>query len=198
MHFVLRVIARLGVQVYAVRARPLTRNPVPHDLPPEIRVGMIDRETLYRASGDDELRLSREFVDAALARGDVACGAMHGDRLIAYLWRTSKIAPHENGLWVRVTPPYHYGYKGFTHPDYRGQHINPALAFASDTYFLEHGLTHMVGFVDLRNASSLATGKTKRLSIVGYAGYGKWFGRCFPYRTPAVTRIGFEFFNPSR
>jgi len=114
----LGIAARLGVQCYVVRTRPLTR----------------------------------EFVEKALARGDVACGAMHRDRLVSYMWRTSTIAPHENGLWVRTRPPYHYGYKGFTHPEYRGQHINTAVSFASDAYFLERGFTHMVGFVDLRNA----------------------------------------------
>ena len=30
---------------------------------------------------------------------------------------------------------------------------------------------------------------------IGYAGYVKWFGHVFPFRTKTVRNIGFEFFN---
>jgi len=193
MRSIFGIAARLGIQCYAVRIRPLTTIPPPHDLPPDMQVELLDRETLIRAARDEALELSNEFIERALARGDVACGAIHGGRLIAYLWRTSAVTPHRDGLWVRVTPPYHYGYKGFTHPQYRGQHINSAISFASDAYFLERGFTHLAGFVDPRNTASLATGARKGLAVVGYAGYAMWFGRCFPFRTRQVAKIGFEF-----
>jgi hypothetical protein len=95
-----------------------------------------------------------------------------------------------------VKNPYHYGYKGFTHPDYRGQRLNVAISFFSDAYFLARGYTYNVGLIDVCNMSSLATGKYKGNEAIGYAGYLKWFGRCLPYRTSRVKRTGFELFDP--
>ncbi len=193
-----RLLKLLGVRLYVVRSRALRRDPPAPQLPPDLRVGIIDAATLLRATEDPELRLPRDFVESALARGDVAFGAMHGGRLVAYMWRTFTDAPHENGLWVRSRLPYRYGYKAFTHPSYRGQHLNAAISFSSDGYFLERGYTHDVGFVDIWNRSSIATGKYKGNSVIGYAGYLIWFGRCLPFHTPGVKRTGFEFFVPAR
>ena len=187
----------LGIRIYAVRSHVLGRSPAPPELPAHLRVGIVDSATLLRAAEDPELGLSHDFVKFALARGDVAFGAMHGDRLVAYTWRTFTEAPHEHGLWVRVRPPYRYGYKAFTHPSYRGLHLNAAISLSSDAYFLERGYTHHVGFVDIWNRASLATGKYKGNSVIGFAGYLRWFGRYVPFRTPGVKRTGFEFFAPA-
>jgi len=191
-----RLQKRLGVHVCRVRIRTLVADPPRPDLPAGIDLRVLSRDDLLRAIEDDTLSLSRGFVEAALERGDVAFGALDGDQLVSYMWRTLTAAPHVDGLWVRVDRPYCYGYKGFTHPGYRGLHLNPAISLFSDAHFLALGYTHNIGFIDVHNLSSLATRKYKGNVAIGYAGYVKWFGRCFTYRTPSVRRTGFEFFHP--
>ena len=117
---------RLGVHVCRVRIRPLVADRPAARLPPGMRVDRLARETLLSACADPEISLSREFVETALERGDVAFGVLDGDRLVSYMWRTHTAAPHTDGLWVRANRPYVYGYKGFTHRDYRGRWSFPS------------------------------------------------------------------------
>jgi hypothetical protein len=161
-----------------------------------IAVRLARPEELLRAAGDPALDMSPDFVRSALARGDFAIGAFEGDRLVGYAWRTFAAAPDVDGLWVRVEPPCHYLYKGFTLPSHRGRHIQVAIPLFSDRFFLEQGYTSEVGIVDIANFASINNGKRLGRRKIGYAGYVKWFGRCFPFRTPGVRKIGFEFFQP--
>jgi hypothetical protein len=128
----------------------------------------------------------------------MAFGAFEGDRLIGYSWRTFTAAPDMDGLWVRVDRPYFCGYKAFTLCSHRGRRIHASVALFSDGYLLERGYAAEVGFVDTTNLASLAVAKFLGRQRIGYAGYLKWFGRCIPFRTPAVKKIGAELFEPHR
>ena len=151
---------------------------------------------LLDAANDPALDMESGFVRAALARGDVAFGAVDGDQLIAYVWRPFGAAPDADGLWVKVDPPYHYAYKAFTLPAYRGKRIHIALSYLSDDYFLERGYTAEVGFSEISNFPGIAAADFVGRKRVGFAGYVKWFGRAVPFRTPGVKRVGFELFEP--
>ncbi len=191
----IRVVRRLEkhLQLYTIWTRPLTVNPPNPNLPSGVSFRILDRATLLAATEDPELDLSRAWVESALAHGGVAFGAFDGAILAAYLWRTVGMAPHLDGLWVKVDRPYRYSYKAFTRPKYRGRQINAAVSFFSDTYFLERGYTTDIQFVDLSNVPSLKTKKYKGNRSIGFAGYVKWSGRYFTFRTPAVRRTGFAF-----
>ena len=76
---------RLGVHVCRVRIRPLIADRPAAQLPPQIRIDRLDRETLLEACEDPEMSLSREFVETALERGDVSFGVFDGDRLVSYM-----------------------------------------------------------------------------------------------------------------
>ncbi len=198
MRLMARLQTHLGIHVCRVRTRRFRSDRPDMNLPRDISLAIIDRDTLLRASEDPVLSMTREFVEAALERGDVAFGAFKGDRVVAYMWRTYTAAPHVDGLWVRVNKPYCYGYKQFTHPDYRGQRLSTAVSQASEPYFRARGSNYSIGFIDIHNRSSLASDKGKGMVAIGHAGYLNWFGRCFTYRTPRVKRTGFEFFDPTR
>ena len=193
-----RVIGRLGkhlgIHIYSIWTRPLVTNPPDTKLPPGISLRILDREMLLAAFEDSELGLSCEFVESALARGDVAVGALDGTTLVAYDWSTVSAAPDHDGLWTKINRPYRYGYNTFTHPKYSGKHLSTAISFFSDTYFLERGYTERIGYVDISNLPSLAARKHRGEERIGFAGYVKWFGCYFMFRTPAVKRTGFELF----
>ena len=186
-----------GIHIYRVNLRPLVpRSAAPVQLPAGISLSIVPPPKLLDAANDPELDMESGFVRGALARGDVAFGAVDGDHLIAYVWRPFGAAPDADGLWVKVDPPYHYAYKAFTLPAYRGKRIHIALSHLSDDYFLERGYTAEVGFSEISNFPGIAAADFLGRKRVGFAGYVQWFGRAIPFRTAGVKRIGFELFEP--
>lgn len=184
-----------GIHICRVGVRPLVRDAPAPVLPGGIHFRILRPEELLEATTDPELRMDRDFVRAALARGDMAFGAFEGDRLVGYSWRSFTAAPHFDGLWAGIARPYFCGYKAFTRPSHRGRRIHVAVALYSDAFLLERGYTAEVGLVDIANFASLRTASVLGRRKIGYAGYVKLFGRCIPFRTSAVRKIGLELFE---
>jgi hypothetical protein len=189
---------KLGIFVNAVRTSRLDPDPDYPMARPDIEMRVATHEELITACLDPKLHLSEEFVDAAKRRGDICYGAFHANRIVSYTWRAFGAAPHGEMLCVRAQHPYSYSYKSYTRPDYRGNRITPSLILRSDVDMLDRGFTNRVGFVEVTNYESLAMGKRIGAKVVGYAGYLRWFGRYFPFRTPGVRKTGFEFFEPDQ
>jgi len=185
-----------GLRFYGVNLRPLDRRPLAPALPPGIRVCLVPAETLLRAAEDPELDLDRGFVREALARGDLCFGALEGERLLSYAWRSLGAAPARDGMWVRVAPSCHYAYKAFTRIDRRGRHLHIAVSLVSDEHFRALGNAAEVGFNEITNYAIGAAADYLGRRRIGYAGYLIWRGRRIPFRTRALEKIGFEFFEP--
>lgn len=184
-----------GIHICRVGVRPLARDTPRPILPSGIHLRIVRPEELLDAADDPDLHMDRDFVRAALARGDMAFGAFEGDRLVGYSWRSFTAAPHFESLWAGVGRPYFCGYKAFTRPSHRGQRIHVAVALFSDTFLLDRGYAAEVGLVDVANYASLRTADVLGRRKIGYAGYVKLFGRCIPFRTAAVRKIGLELFE---
>jgi hypothetical protein len=187
---------RAGIHFYGVNLRPLDARPPAPALPHAVRVCRVSASTALRAAEDPELDLERAFVREALARGDLCFGALVGERLVSYAWRSLGAAPARDGMWVRVAPPFHYAYKAFTLPAWRGRRLHVAVSLASDEHFRAHGVGAEVGYNELTNYAIGAAADYMGRRRIGYAGYLKWFGRRIPFRTRALEKIGFEFFEP--
>lgn len=164
---------------------------------PEIKFRQIESNALLNLTDDSKLDLDREFVQAALERGDLAFGAFDKSLLVAYIWRSTTSAPHTDKLWVRVERPYCYAYKSFSRTSYRGNHIVPALIQYSDRKMLNLKYTHRIGFIAVTNFASLAMGDHMGTRTIGYIGYLEWFGKHIPFRTRSVAEIGAKFFEPA-
>jgi hypothetical protein len=186
-----------GVHFYRVNLRPLGARPPAPRLPSGIRVCRVPAATLLPAAQDSELDLDGAFVREALARGDLCFGALVGERLVSYAWRSLGDAPARDGMWVRIAPPCHYAYKAFTLPAWRGRRLHIAVSLASDEHFRARGDgAQEVGFNEITNYAIGAAADYMGRRRIGYAGYLKWFGRRIPFRTRALGKIGFEFFQP--
>lgn len=196
----LRVMSMLyrhaGLHVYRINVRPLVRDPPHSRFPAGITVRMLQAEELLKAAEDPELDLPSDFVRGALARGDIAFGAIMSDRLIGYTWRTFTSAPYFDGLWAKVDRPYQYTYKSFTLPAYRGRHIHVGITLFADQHLLERGYTAEVGFIDVVNFTSIGVAKYLGREKIGYAGYVKLFGHRILFRTPAASKVGAGLFEP--
>ncbi len=180
------VLCRIHVRSTAVAApdeQMLSRYPV----------RQASRDELLRAAEDMPQQLSIAFIDAALARGDFCVAAFDGDRMIAFGWVAFARAPNVPGLAVVVAPPYRYGYKIFTHPDYRGQRIINAVQRVRDRLSLAQGRTMGVAFVESHNFAYIRAERRIGSELVGFAGYLHLFGRYWPFRSPGVLRHNFRF-----
>ena len=189
----------LGLEVFVLRTRaiPERGNSNQCELP-GVTFRQANDEELLKSAIDTALQLDDEFVRAAMDRGDLAYGAFREAELIAYVWRSTDSAPHYDDSWIRVARPYSYSYNSFARPDFRGQHLVPALILYADHEMMTKGYTHRVGIIDVTNFPSLSMGKHLDGHTIGHVGFLKWFGGYRFFRSGPAVDVGFQFFQPSR
>ena len=162
--------------------------------PPEgFEARFVDKRELLESCEDPALGLSAQFVESAFARGDVCTGMFHNGRLVAYMWRSTSLAPHTNSIYVETRKPFRYGYKAFTLKEYRGRHIPEYLAPVSSQYYIERGYPYSIGFVETHNFPSRRSELRRGSYATGYAGYISFFKRRITFRTKGVCKTGFRF-----
>lgn len=169
--------------------------PVP-ELPEGMSARIASEDELMAAAARPEMGFDPQQIRAALDRGDLCGAVFDGERMVSYVWRSFSTAPHLPHLWVAVEKPYRYGYKGFTHPDYRGRRLLDAATRVTERVCLERGFTHGVGFIETHNYASVVSDLRRGNRCVGWAGYLTVFGRTWPFRTPGVRASSFRFYRP--
>jgi hypothetical protein len=165
--------------------------------PTGISVRLADRAELLRAAQDPVMELDPVRIEAALRRGDICVGAFDQavipEWLVSYTWRSFTTAPHVDGLWVTFERPHRYGYKGFTHPDYRGRHLPDLVAYETDALCVKRGFRYGLAIIETHNFASIASNQRRDGRIVGWSGYFKVLGRVFPFRSHGARRHSFRF-----
>jgi len=137
------------------------------------------------AAHNPDLGLTQSFVKNAFSRGDICTGALLGETLVAYSWKTFSHAPLTKGLWIRIDQqPQFYGYKAFVLPEYRGRRLSTSVARANDTDLVRAGAQWGVSYIALSNLESRAVNlKTDSRVFRGYAGYWKIGSHYLCFRT---------------
>ena len=163
--------------------QPYQRTP---DFPPDIDIRLATRAELLAASAQLPEQMPAGFVKAALKRGDICAAAFADNSIISLQWASFSIAPDDDRVWVSVEPPYRYGYKGYTSPDYRGRRIAPEVMRYCDAQCLARGFTHTLVYVGPGNYASRANLARLGNRDIGYAGYVHCFGRYLTFRSPGT------------
>ena len=180
----------------AVERRPLVTNPQLPVLAPGRSVRDATRQELESLVDDPVYETTKSFIRDAIGCGAHCVAVFQGDKIIAYSWRAYSTAPHVEGLWVEVSPKHRYGFKAFTHPDYRRQQLHHTISLKSDADSIRRGCTHSIGFIETHNYPSLLSNAKRGNKRVGYAGYVRVHGRFFTFRTRGAKQHGFRFFIP--
>jgi hypothetical protein len=162
-------------------------------LPDGLTMRQATHEDLLAAIEESPTHFNRTFIDECTARGDFCVGAFDGRHMVSWAWVAAEAAPHIEGLCVKVEPPYSYGYKWFTKPEYRGKDIIARITQLRDKLSADAGCTHNVGFIETHNYASLTSSSRLGGRCVGHAGYLSLFGRFYPFRTPGVVKHKFRF-----
>jgi GNAT superfamily N-acetyltransferase len=180
---------------FLCRVNALEIEAYPEVAPPggQLTIRLATREDLLAAAEEYPDQLSASFVEEAMSRGDYCVAAFDQAQMVAWAWASFDLAPHGDGLWVKVEPPYSYGYKWYTKPEYRGRGIILQLTVLRDKIGREAGRTHNIGFVETHNYASWRSTRRLGSHMVGYAGYFKLFGKPYPFRTPGVVKHSFRF-----
>lgn len=151
-------------------------------------VRLANREDLLRAAEDPGFGLVPEDFDAALVRGDICAAAFDGERMVSYVWRSFSTARYGDDVWVEITKPYRYGYKGYTDPAYRGRQLQNTVALFTDALCAARGYTHSVSLIETHNFASIRSEMKRRSQYAGCVGYLKFGRRTFPFRSMGAKR----------
>ncbi len=140
------------------------------------RYTFLDRDRLSEFSANKEYELSPTFLDGAFERGDECYAILDGNVLASYGWYSSRPTgvsfdsseDGNEGLLLHFSSEYIYMFKGYTHPDYRGQRLHAIGMTRALESYLDRGHKGLVSFVESDNYASL-----KSCYRMGYKDFGK-------------------------
>jgi RimJ/RimL family protein N-acetyltransferase len=115
--------------------------------------------------------LDERHVTRAERGHDLCFAALSGDRLAGFGWYAlgSIEGEHCDGVNLSFPDDVSYMYKGFTHPDFRGQRLHGyAMRLALEALAAERGIEHLVSTVSWTNWPSL-----KSCDRLGYERLGR-------------------------
>lgn len=104
-----------------------------------------------------EYELDERYIRRVAGGHDLCFAALYQDRLAAYGWYAlgSVEAEHCDNVALSFPADTTYMYKGFTHPDYRGQRLHGfAIRLAFEALAAERRIVRMVSTVDWLNVAS--------------------------------------------
>ncbi len=112
--------------------------------------------------------LTEEFLAYAEKKGDECFAILDGDRLAAYGWYSWKPTRLSKELTLLFSDEWVYMYRGFTHPDYRGQRLHAIGMAKALEHYANKGYRGLISYVELNNYRSL-----RSVYRMGYRNFGK-------------------------
>jgi ribosomal protein S18 acetylase RimI-like enzyme len=128
----------------------------------------LDPETLLALSENPEYEIEKEFLDEAVVKGDSCFAILDGHRLASYGWYSTKPTKVNEDLELQFDERYVYMYKGFTHPNYRGQRLHAVGMTMALDHYRTQGYRGLVSWVEANNLSSL-----RSCYRMGYRDFGE-------------------------
>ena len=143
--------------------------------------------------------LDDQFV-ARAADGRNSCfAALDGDRIAAYGWyaRDWIEGEHCDGFGLKMPPEVVYMYKGFTHPDYRGQRLHGAVMGLALKAFTESDVRALISTVEWTNDASLKSCARLGYRRIGVLARARFLGVPWWKTSSKVRERGVEIVTPS-
>lgn len=151
------------------------------------KMSFLTPEQVRRFAENPANGLPADFADRAERGLDLCYGAIHGDRLASYGWYAlHSVEPeHCAGTALGLPRDMAYLYRGFTHPDFRGQRLYGAcMGWALKALQERFGVNRLLAFVYWNNGPSLSS-----CVRLGYERLGLLMvGRDGPVRVPSEAR----------
>lgn len=136
--------------------------------PEPYRPMFLDEKLLRELGRDPSNGLPGSFLDEALSQGDECYGFLAGETLAAYGWYSRRPTPIDPpDLVLDPGDRYVYMYKGFTHPDHRGQRLHAIGMTLALQQYLRRGFKGLVSYVESNNFASLNSVRRMGYEIFG-------------------------------
>jgi hypothetical protein len=151
-----RVLRRCGLQTYVVLVlQPETANPGALENPHGYHGEFLSEAQILTIGRDRPELFSADFAARAVAKGDRCYGIFAADQLISFSWYSQRPTAFDEIFVVEFDLAYVYMYKGYTLPNYRGQHLHALGKARALREFAAQGLKGLVSFAEANNHSSL-------------------------------------------
>jgi len=141
--------------------------------------------------------MSPQFVAFCFAHNHEIWGLFIEGRLVNYVVRGRIFAPGEDGLVIRIDERFDYDYKAFTVPDARGRGYAKMRAQIMRDAYAGATISPIIGYISVYNYPSLRSNDKENMSVLGYAGYWRVFGRYRFFGSKRVQEAGFRFDCPT-
>jgi hypothetical protein len=161
--------------------------------PERLTATFLTDAMIRRLAADPEIGMSPEFVEEALAKGDECYGILSGDALVSYGWYSSsptRIDPPE--LMLEFDTDHIYMYKGYTHPDFRGQRLHAIGMTLALEHYKSKGFKGIVSYIEADNFDSIKSAFRMGYRIFGSVYILSVFGKIFSHTTRGCKQYRFR------
>jgi len=162
----------------------------------------LDPYELARFADDPRMELSPEFVDRIEGPFDYCYAATLDGKLVGYCFLAlNSIEPDQNrpgppgtGIGFVFRRNVAFRYKGFVHPDYRGQKIYPQLINAMALAMRKRGVRFLFSTTEVSNFAASACFRRLRYKFLGLCAHVGVGSRSW-MSSPDLSRYGIELWN---
>jgi hypothetical protein len=138
---------------------------------------LLETSQLEEFANNPEYDITEEFLENAIEKGDECYGIVVGPVLASYGWYSHQPTETSDDLTLSFNSEYVYMYKGFTHPQYRGQRLHAIGMNLALREYLNRGFKGLVSYVESTNFSSLKSVYRLGYRDIGCIAVWKLFGR---------------------
>ncbi len=188
-----RILRHLGQQVVWFNERDFTASALQVAASPRFDARRASLEECLTAAQDPVMQLTAPFVTTAFAEGAMCHATFSDGQMVAYAWRASKTAPHDTLVGIQISPGVSYGFKAFTHPEYRGLGLYSAITAVEYATCQVSGIRTGVSFTAWDNVASKAADDKLGNTRVGAAAILSFGGRVKCMHSKGALSSGIRF-----
>ncbi len=149
---------RLPLRIMIVRRHPAAfLRTVALDNPAGLAVRVATPAELQRATAAEPPAMTREFVEAALRKGDSCVAVFDGPDIAAFSWNASAPTRLFGDVWIGLGDRYLYGYNAATLPRHRGKGLHALSINYTGKYLAAPHGKGVVAVLGARNAKALVS-----------------------------------------
>ncbi|HHL71866.1 MAG TPA: GNAT family N-acetyltransferase [Bacteroidetes bacterium] len=161
-------------------------------VPADYQARMLPAEKMQPWSERPEYNLSQSFLELAGSKGDRCLAIFHGEQLAAYGWYSDQPTRFSKRYHLTFDNRWMYMYRGYTHPDFRGQRLHAHGMAEAARQFTDAGYLGLISYVEANNFASL-----RSCQRLGYRTFGSIYvfelGQRFSrvFQTASCSSYGF-------
>jgi hypothetical protein len=142
----------------------------------------LDEDQIRKYSKDPINDISERFISRAIGNGDECLAALDSDVLASCGWYSGRPTHMFEDMFLHFDTDYRYMYKGYTHPNYRGERLHGiGMAKACEIY-TGKGFKGLLSHIEAHNFNSLRSSYRIGYQDIGKIYVFRFFGQYRSFR----------------